>query len=184
MGNANYIGRVRVGTLAVALGIGAGLTATPWAANAEPSETGSSSASEPASTSADNVQHQKDSVHHITTVTHDTDINGNPGTITSDTTAHNFTTDTGSGFHFTGQSHYTYKIVYDDPALGTASGRATDAGHLNVTPGGAVTHTESFTDFEGPVKIRAHFTNVVDANGVVRVQRDEFQVEPFPPGKP
>ena len=182
MNYATYIGRV--GALAVALGIGVGLAATPWAAYAEPSETGSSSASEPAPTSAVNVEHQKDSVHNVTTVFHDTDIGGNLGTWTVDTSAHNFTTDTGSGFHLTAMSHYTYTIVYDDPALGTASGRATDTGVHNVTPGGAEVHTEEFTNFEGSVKIGAHFTYVVDANGVVRVQRDEFQVEPFPPGKP
>ena len=34
MSNANNIGRI--GALAVALGIGAGLAATPWAASAEP----------------------------------------------------------------------------------------------------------------------------------------------------
>ena len=34
MGNANNIGRV--GALAVALGIGVGLAATPWAASAKP----------------------------------------------------------------------------------------------------------------------------------------------------
>ena len=175
----------RVGALAVSLGVGLGVIATPWAAYAEPSETGSSSASsEPASTSAVNVEHRKDSVHNVTTVFHDADINGNLGTWTVDTSAHNFTTDTGSGFHFTGQSHYTYTIVYDDPALGTTTGRATGAGVHNVTPGGAEVHTEEFTNFEGSLKIGAHFTYVVDANGVIRVQRDEFEVEPFPRGKP
>ena len=39
MGNARYIGRI--GSLAVALGIGAGLAATPWAASAKPSDSDS-----------------------------------------------------------------------------------------------------------------------------------------------
>jgi hypothetical protein len=43
MVNVTHIGRV--GALAVALGIGAGLTATPWAASANPSDSASPSSS-------------------------------------------------------------------------------------------------------------------------------------------
>ena len=43
MGYARYIGRI--GALAVALGIGAGLAATPWVASAKPSDSGSSNSS-------------------------------------------------------------------------------------------------------------------------------------------
>jgi hypothetical protein len=46
MRSATYIGRV--GALAFALGIGAGLAATPWVASAEPSESGLSSSSQDA----------------------------------------------------------------------------------------------------------------------------------------
>ena len=41
MGQTNYIGRV--GALAVALGIGVGLVATPWVASAKPSDDTNSS---------------------------------------------------------------------------------------------------------------------------------------------
>ena len=40
MGYAKFIGRI--GALAVALGVGAGLAATPWAASAKPSDADSS----------------------------------------------------------------------------------------------------------------------------------------------
>src|SRR5262249_48103497 len=46
MRNANYIGRV--GALAVALGIGVGLIATPWVAAAKPADTSSASANQSA----------------------------------------------------------------------------------------------------------------------------------------
>lgn len=50
MGYARYIGRI--GALAVALGIGAGLAATPWVASAKPSDSGSSNSSSNSSSSS------------------------------------------------------------------------------------------------------------------------------------
>ena len=49
MGQANYIGRV--GALAVALGIGVGLVATPWVASAKPSKADTTSSTESAESS-------------------------------------------------------------------------------------------------------------------------------------
>ena len=48
MGHARYVGRV--GALAVALGIGAGLFATPFVASAKPSKPDTSSSTDAAST--------------------------------------------------------------------------------------------------------------------------------------
>lgn len=59
MGYARYIGRI--GALAVALGIGAGLAATPWVASAKPSDSGSSNSSSNSSSSSSSSSGSKSS---------------------------------------------------------------------------------------------------------------------------
>src|SRR6478609_2269175 len=64
VGDARYIGRV--GGLAVALGIGAGLAATPWAASAEPGNGQGNGQNMSISKNGD-VKVQKGTAHALTT---------------------------------------------------------------------------------------------------------------------
>jgi len=123
------------------------------------------------------VVHQKESWVHQTTVAHDFNVCGDLATFTFDARGHLFTTDTGSGFHVSYQDHYTYTLVFDDPALGTWSARTTETGSFHATPGGAGVDRFTLVAFEGPVTIRERFVFVVDAKGEVRVDTDVAEVD-------
>ena len=121
--------------------------------------------------------HEKESWHHQTFVAHDFNICGDLGTFTFDTSGHVISTDTGTGFHFNLAEVATYTLVFDDPALGTWSARATESTVFNANPGDTVTFHTAFNSFEGPVKIRERVTLVIDANGVVRVDNAIAEVD-------
>jgi hypothetical protein len=121
--------------------------------------------------------HEKESWHHRTFVAHDFNICGDLGTFTFDTSGHVISTDTGTGFHFNLAEVATYTLVFDDPALGTWSARATESTVFNANPGDKVTFHTAFNSFEGPVKIRERVTLVIDANGVVRVDNAIAEVD-------
>lgn len=130
----------------------------------------------PAVATAD-VVHHKESWRHRITVVHDFNICGDLATFTFDSSGHMITTDTGSGFHLSFQERDTYTVDFDDPALGTWTARSTETGSFHATPGGAETFHFIANEREGPVRIHYRETFVVDANGNVRVDAAQFEVD-------
>jgi hypothetical protein len=121
--------------------------------------------------------HEKESWHHRTFVAHDFNICGDLGTFTFDTSGHVISTDTGAGFHFNVAEVVTYTLVFDDPALGTWSARATESTVFNANPGDTVIFHAAFNSFEGPVKIRERVTLVIGADGVVGIDKAIAEVD-------
>jgi hypothetical protein len=69
-------------------------------------------------------------------------------------------------FQYTGV--VTYVSDYDDPALPDLSGRLTEVGNFNLTPGETYVQTETFHDFYGDIQIRVKYhLTVVDGQPVV-----------------
>ena len=114
------------------------------------------------------VDQTHDSVHHEVSVVHDTNICGNPGTFTFDTTNRTHTLDNGTSLLFTFTETVKYTLVFDDPALGSWSAHGTETIQDVATPGGEIFH-DIFNSREGPVQIIEHLQFHTDADGNVRV---------------
>src|SRR5512132_2277940 len=110
------------------------------------------------------VDQTHDSVHHEVSVVHDTNICGNPGTFTFDTTNRTHTLDNGTSLLFTFTETVKYTLVFDDPALGSWSAHGTEAIQDVATPGGEIFH-DIFNTREGPVQIIEHLQFHTDADG-------------------
>src|SRR5512132_4504405 len=98
------------------------------------------------------VDQTHDSVHHEVSVVHDTNICGNPGTFTFDTTNRTHTLDNGTSRLFTFTETVKYTLVFDDPALGTWRAHGTETIKDVANRGGEVFH-DIFNSKEGPVQI-------------------------------
>ena len=114
------------------------------------------------------VDQSHDSVHHEVSVEHDTNICGNPGTFTFDTTNKTHAFDNGTSIHFNFNETVKYTLAFDDPALGTWSAHSAETINDVATPGGEVFH-DIFNSKEGPVQIIEHLQFHTDADGNVRV---------------
>jgi hypothetical protein len=121
-----------------------------------------------ASSASGAVDQTHDSVHHEVSVAHDTNICGNLGTFTFDTTSHTHAFDNGTTVHFNFTETVKYTLVFDDPALGTWRAHGTETIKDVANRGGEVFH-DIFNSKEGPVQIIEHLQFHADADGNIRV---------------
>jgi hypothetical protein len=122
------------------------------------------------------VLHERSIWKDLLTVDHDFNICGNLATFTTESTGHAIATETEDGFHFTFVDNDVYTVDFDDPALGTWNGRATETTTFNATPGDVITLQVGNNNIEGDVRIHEQMTLVIGADGEVRVERSDFEV--------